>query len=893
MRIAVFVENRNGVGLTARILSAPGAREHTFLLVTADLDGDVGRWIEEEASARLDGTRVRNLFREEETLAHAQFLEETGPRISEFARAESVDRLILFNDQSQRGSRVAQALTDTLPVVLVQDGHLDFHYKRLSPGLRDQNWYYGSSGAAAVCVWGPATAHHLLYRTADADPVVHITGALGHSDDPDLVRAAHHPAPRPARASREPLRIIVLDQPLGDQRKLAAGQHREYLRAACESLAEFGEVAVKPHPSTLSGHLNWLGTLPGVTVLDESALADAAGLDSYDLAVTFFSTTYLQTLRAGVPLVLFSPPPLNIVFPAVNHALLRNVGSVGELTDVVGQLHRTGKFTGNNTGEPLTHFLTLRDDVAERILAVVLEAKVREPRSAPGSARDALAPTGTRAERALRAVRERQTPPRSLAVLGLGFGYVTGVAIPVLTYTQALLGHSPVDIRYIDLSAYCRTEDVLDALRDVDVVLVNSLAPLWRSAIGNELVGELASDSRRVFLYAHETEHVMAYEAEHQTLRHKEMLRLLPRLSVLCVSSAQADMFRALGVTDPVVVYNTVPQDTHRVRARVAPDARPRIVMVGSMQDRKGLDIFSRVAELASAEGLPWRFAWIGHRTPRIASSTLVSDRVTWMGSLSRARVREELAASDVFFLSSVDDPMPLSVVEAVQQRLRVVTYRRVGSHEVLDGVPGYRSFADYTPRAALEALRAVLGERVSEDDYREVEELFGIPAFTARMTAALGLPGPDDVPDRPSATPARDGEPADGDPADDHGPGEPRAVVPQQIRHLNEDFKRHVGKGNIEDALRVGTEILRRRQPVDVLIGMAELRAGRGQTKEACQLLAAAAIAGGDRGRVWAEISRVAALLGARGRAIRQLARRESVRAQVTHHSARLRKGD
>ncbi|MFC8394370.1 glycosyltransferase family 4 protein [Streptomyces sp. NPDC057238] len=897
MRIAVFVENRNGVGLTSRIMSATGAGEHTFLPVTADLDGDVGRWIDEEASSRLGGRRVHNLFREGEALTHAQFLEETGPRISEFARSESVDRLILFNDRSQRGSRVADALSGTLPVVLVQDGHLDFHYKKLGPGLRDQNWYYGSSGPAAVCVWGPATAHHLLYRTADADPVVHVTGALGHSDDPDLVRAAHQPAPPTARPSREPLRIILLDQPLGDQRKLPANQHREYLRTACEALAEFGEVSVKPHPSTLSGHLDWLATLPGITVLDESTLVDAAGLEAFDLAVTFFSTTYLQTLRAGVPLVLFSPPPLNIVFPAVNHALLRNVGSVGELADVVGQLHRTGKFAGNNTGEPLTHFLTFHDDVAERILTVVEEAKVRAPRVAPGPGETSPAPVGTRAERALRAVRDQQAPPRSMAVVGLGFGYTTGVAIPVLTYTQALLAQSPVDVRYLDLSAYCRTEDVLDALGDTDVVLVNSLAPLWRSALGNELVDELVSAGRKVFLYAHETEHVMAYEAEHHTLRHKEMLRLLPRVRVLCVSSAQADMFRGLGVTAPVVVYNTVPQDSHRVRARPTPGGQPRIVMVGSMQDRKGLDLFSRVAELAHAKGLPWRFAWIGHRTPRIASSTLVSDRVTWMGALSRARVREELAASDVFFLSSVDDPMPLSVVEAVQQRLRVITYGRVGSREVLDGVPGYRSFSEYTPQAAFDALRSVLAERVSEDDYREVEELFDIPAFTARMTTALGLPGPGparyplsaaSVSSAASAESAESEETADGD-----GPENPRAVIPQQLRHLNEDFKRHVGAGNVEDALRVGTEILRRRQPVDVLIGMAELRAARGQAKEACRLLAAAAVVGGDRGRVWSEISRVAALLGPRGRAIRQLARKESVRAQVTHHSARLRKGD
>ncbi|MFG2885995.1 glycosyltransferase family 4 protein [Streptomyces sp. NPDC048297] len=178
------------------------------------------------------------------------------------------------------------------------------------------------------------------------------------------------------------------------------------------------------------------------------------------------------------------------------------------------------------------------------------------------------------------------------------------------------------------------------------------------------------------------------HSAKH-ALRHAEMLKVLPKIKVLCVSTARADMFRQLGVSDPVVVYNTVPLDTHRARARQTPGERPRIVMVGSMQDRKGLDLFSRVAELAYARGLPWRFAWIGHKTWRIGASTLLSDRVEWMGALSRDRVREELAASDVFFPSSVDDPMPLSVVEAVQQRLRTVTYHRVGSREVSRACPG------------------------------------------------------------------------------------------------------------------------------------------------------------------------------------------------------------
>ncbi|USQ83128.1 glycosyltransferase family 4 protein [Streptomyces phaeoluteigriseus] len=865
MRIAVFVENRNGVGLASEIMRAEGADAHSFHLLVADRDAINAGRLEQEAAARCEGLVARNLFPVDEGLDNAEFLEELGHRIRAFAEEERIDRLLFFDDQSQRGRRVAGTLGRTLPLILVQDCHLDFRYKETGTGRRDQSWYYGSSSPAAICVWGPSTAHHLLFRSADADPTVHITGALGHSDDPALLRAARTTVHRPARKPDEPLRMAVLAQPLTRHSRLSRQDHREQLAELRAALVEFGVVDTDPDPSTLDG---------------------------YDLAVTFYSTAHLQTLRADTPLILFSPPPLNIVFPTINHPLLRNVGTLGELVDVVADLRRSAEFAANDHGEPLEHFIAFQDDVAGRVLRVVEEAAVPvEPPAPRWSPQDDGGGAGlSRAERALRSVRGRVARPRSLAVLGLGFDYVTGVAIPVLTYTQALLAQSPVDVRYFDLGAYGCHEDVLRDLADAEVVLINSLAPFWRSPLAGELVPALRERGKSVVVYAHETEYVMNFEGSRNAPRHQEMVGLLPGLKVLCVSNAQADMFRGLGVSDPVVVYNTVPRDAHRARARRTPGARPRVVMVGSMQDRKGLDLFSRVAELAYGQGLPWRFAWIGQKTWRIGSTTLLSDRVEWMGALSRERVREELAASDVFFLSSVDDPMPLSVVEAVQQRLRTVTYHRVGSREVLDGVSGYRSFPEYTPEAALDALRRVLDDEVSETEYGDVEELFDVPAFTARMTTALGLPGPGD----PVRPPAGDGVPeTDGRAGAD--PVEPRfPTVPVPSRkgtYLIEDFTRHLTAGRHDDALRVGEEILCRRQSVDVLVGMAEIRAGRGEAEEACRLLSAAAIAGGDRARVWTEIGRIADLLGARGRSVRQLARRESVRLRIGNQAARLLK--
>ncbi|MBB0246620.1 hypothetical protein FNQ90_21505, partial [Streptomyces alkaliphilus] len=575
MHIAVFVENRNGVDLAARLMAAPRAGDHAFSVLTADLGGRVREWIETEAAERLPDTPVRNLFEPGEAMADDAFGRELEARVTRFVEEAGIDRLVLFNDRSRRGARVCGALNRRLPVVLVQDGHLDFHYKSLTDGQRDQNWYYGASHPGAVCVWGPAMARHVTFRDPGPAPTVHVTGGLGHSDDPVLLAAARSGVHRPLGAPEQPLRTILLDQPLADQGKLNRAAHRAALTAMVETLAAHGEVIIKPHPSSAPGHLEWLNTLPGATVLPADSLLDADALRGHDLAVTFFSTTYLQTLRAGVPLVLYSPPELNIVFPTIHHPLLRNAAGIEDLSSVVQRLRLSRRFAANRHGEPIEHYLTFREDVADVVLGVVEETDAPSPapeeptapaiggegtgQALPGpGAGDGTAPAAPRlAERALRDIELRVERPRSLAVIGMSFSYITGVAVPVLTYTQSLISGGPVDVRYFDLAAFHRPEEAAEALRGAETVLINSVAPFWRSPIANGLVEALLDTGRRVALYAHETEYVFSYEAERQPDRHREFLALLPRLKVLCVSRAQADMFRQLGVVDPIVVYNT------------------------------------------------------------------------------------------------------------------------------------------------------------------------------------------------------------------------------------------------------------------------------------------------------------------------------------------------
>ncbi|GIG67606.1 glycosyltransferase family 4 protein [Phytomonospora endophytica] len=675
MRIAVFTEDDHARRVIARFRRAAEAAGHTVDELTPDLVGP------REAISEVD-------------LPH-----ELETRVRAFVDAHDVDRLVLCGDRSRLGRRLTRGLRTRLPVVLVQDRHVDYRHTRLDAVTAVQG-QLGDGGPAAVCVWGPATRRAIADRAPDTAVVV--TGALGLGDDPELLRAARSAVHRRTVEPGTPLRIVIAGE--GDWTE-AAGE-----------LGAYGEV-----------------------VFDTA-------IEGADLVVTSLEALYPETLRAGIPLVHHRLG--DRVLPDLRHNLIRTTRGTGELGEVALRLKVDGRFRGNPTGEPVEHYLAFHSDVAERVLAVVEEAALPVPPPPPG--RTGTGPRASLAERALDEIRDRIRRPRSVAVIGTDFGYVTGVAVPVLTYTRDLVAAGPVDVRYIDIWAFSSVEGVLAAIEGCEQVLINSLAFFWRNWLGSRVAEALLEARVPTAVYVHETEYVFNHEAATRGVRHERLLELLPRLRVLCVSRAQADFYRKLGARNPVVVYNTVPLDDRPPRARAAVGERPRIVMVGTVQDRKGVDLFSRVAERAA--GLPWDFAWYGHRGG-VSGSALESPRVDWRGAMPRRRVRAELARADVLFLSSVDDPMPLAVIEAVQQRLRIVTYDRVGSKEILEGVGGYRGFGEYTPGAALDAIAAVLADDVDEDAYGEVEELFAPARFAERMSTALSLAHDGPPPETPGPT--------------------------------------------------------------------------------------------------------------------------------------------
>lgn len=259
-------------------------------------------------------------------------------------------------------------------------------------------------------------------------------------------------------------------------------------------------------------------------------------------------------------------------------------------------------------------------------------------------------------------------------------------------------------------------------------VIFNSLECFWRwEALAFCLL------RRDTLVYLHDMEHTLDGFAREHPFKYRVLGRILRHNRVLCVSAAAADLYRRrFGAQRTLVVYENLAD-------RKTPDFEPgvkHIVMTGVLDPRKGVDLFSNVADRAKELGRPWRFHWLGGIHSKDAGR--LSANVTWWGWVDN--VEEFLTKADVFFLSSRDDPFPLSCLEALRARRRCIAYAATGVAEAMKDVPGCAVYNEHTVEAAFAAIERVLGETPDDARYARVhDEFIKVAAFARRMDSMLG----------------------------------------------------------------------------------------------------------------------------------------------------------
>lgn len=275
--------------------------------------------------------------------------------------------------------------------------------------------------------------------------------------------------------------------------------------------------------------------------------------------------------------------------------------------------------------------------------------------------------------------------------------------------------------------------------RQYDFVIFNSLASLTRRSPVGYPVWRFASWlGKPAFVYWHETDWVFdrLQRRDPQTAARVAMVASSQNTSHLVVSAAGAKALKKrYAGAQPQCIYECA--DVPRPFDRPAVPARPPIVLnVASIQPRKGTDLFVETAIQVCQRHPTVKFIWLGagreYGTWRqeIASVGL-EKRILFPGYIEAPFAL--LRRASLFFLSSRDDPFPLSVLEAMCVGRTVVTFAVGGAPEALGG-EGIL-LEPFDTRAAAEAILETLSQTPESLVNQEVRERY-LSQFTPEQFA-------------------------------------------------------------------------------------------------------------------------------------------------------------
>lgn len=120
-----------------------------------------------------------------------------------------------------------------------------------------------------------------------------------------------------------------------------------------------------------------------------------------------------------------------------------------------------------------------------------------------------------------------------------------------------------------------------------------------------------------------------------------------------------------------------------------APENSPKVVNIASIQERKGTDLFVKTAIEVCKKHPTVEFVWIGEGKKfgtweKDIQMACMQDRIRFPGYMYAPY--DSLRTASLFFLTSRDDPFPLSVLEAMCLRRTIITFNVGGAPEALGG---------------------------------------------------------------------------------------------------------------------------------------------------------------------------------------------------------------
>lgn len=321
------------------------------------------------------------------------------------------------------------------------------------------------------------------------------------------------------------------------------------------------------------------------------------------------------------------------------------------------------------------------------------------------------------------ATRSILSAARPLAALGMHLHFVP--VRTILHFLPALLRHGRV--RY-------------------DLVLMNGLGSISReSRFGYGLWLVARALRLPVFLYWHETDWVLERYQREDPGGAQRVARIGrdPATAHLAASEACRHSIQTqYPAARPAVIYEcaSVPEPFDRP---LPPAEPPLVVNIATIQERKGPDLFIATAIQVCQQHDTVEFLWLGSGQVPSPWQTKIEEaglehRILFPGYVEAPYLL--LRRASLFFLSSRDDPFPLSVLEAMCLGRSIVVFDVGGAPEALAGlghvIPSFHT--DEAAEAILRCLRLPPEQRLNLELRQRYLDLYTPEAFARRVNQVL-----------------------------------------------------------------------------------------------------------------------------------------------------------
>lgn len=225
---------------------------------------------------------------------------------------------------------------------------------------------YGLGGCDAVCVYGPSTADALIRRGVP-QATIHVTGQPRY-DTP----AAAPDAAATRRRRQGP--IVVTTQPFSRYGLASAADETRTFAHMIAAAAAHGRTVVKLHPDTDQASRAALQAAAPDGVRFEQQSPIEALLADARAVVTLSSTTALEAMLHGVPVVVVDAPGFPTTLPYIESEAVEAARTPDEIGEAIGRALAGDLRAGPRERFLAAHLAPLDGRAAVRVAAAALAA---------------------------------------------------------------------------------------------------------------------------------------------------------------------------------------------------------------------------------------------------------------------------------------------------------------------------------------------------------------------------------------------------------------------------------------------------------------------------------------------------------------------------------------